>query len=56
MLQRLFTGGIGALSDTGVMGDPHGLSDAIGELCVHRVADMIAAHFTGRMEAGGPRS
>jgi creatinine amidohydrolase len=56
VLQRLFTGGIKALSDTGVMGDPHGLSDAIGELCVQRVADMIAAHFTERMGAGAPRS
>jgi creatinine amidohydrolase len=52
VLQRLFTGGIRALSDTGVMGDPHGLSDAIGELCVQRVADMIAASFTDRMRAG----
>ena len=52
VLQRLFTGGIRALSDTGVMGDPHGLSDAIGELCVQRVADMIAASFTDRMQAG----
>ncbi|MBY3552281.1 creatininase family protein [Modestobacter lapidis] len=53
VLQRLFTGGIKALSDTGVMGDPHGFSSAIGELCVQRVADMIAAHFAGRMQAGG---
>jgi creatinine amidohydrolase len=53
VLQRLFTGGIKALSDTGVMGDPHGLSDGIGELCVQRVADLIAAHFTRRM-ADGP--
>jgi creatinine amidohydrolase len=53
VLQRLFTGGIHALSDTGVMGDPHGLSSAIGEVCVQRVADMIAAHFTARMSAGG---
>lgn len=52
VLQRLFTGGIRALSDTGVLGDPHGLSDAIGELCVQRVADMIAASFTDRMQAG----
>jgi creatinine amidohydrolase len=56
VLQRLFTGGIKALSDTGVMGDPHGLSDAIGELCVQRVADMIAAHFTRRMAADAERS
>jgi creatinine amidohydrolase len=51
VLQQLFTGGIKALSDTGIMGDPHGLSDAIGQLCVQRVADMIAAHFTERMRA-----
>jgi len=51
VLQRLFTGGIQALSDTGVMGDPHGFSSAIGEVCVQRVADMIAAHFTARMAA-----
>jgi len=51
VLQRLFTGGIHALSDTGVMGDPHGFSGAIGEVCVQRVADMIAAHFTARMAA-----
>jgi creatinine amidohydrolase len=51
VLQRLFTGGIHALSDTGVMGDPHGFSGAIGEVCVQRVADMIAAHFTERMAA-----
>ena len=53
VLQRLFTGGIQALSDTGVMGDPHGFASAIGEVCVQRVADMIAAHFTARMAAGG---
>ena len=56
VLQRLFAGGIKALSDTGVMGDPHGLSDAIGELCVQRVADLIAAHFTRRLAAGAERS
>ena len=56
VLQRLFTGGIQALSDTGVMGDPHGLSDAIGELCVQRVASLIAAHFTQRMAADAERS
>ena len=51
VLERLFTGGIKALSDTGVMGDPHGLTTAIGELCVQRVADMIAASFSERMRA-----
>ena len=56
VLQRLFTGGIRALSDTGVMGDPHGFSEAIGELCVQRVADLIAAHFTARMGADAPPS
>ena len=49
VLERLFTGGIKALSDTGVMGDPHGFSSAIGAACVRRVADMIAGHFTERM-------
>jgi creatinine amidohydrolase len=53
VLERLFTGGIGALSDTGVMGDPHGFSEAIGALCVQRVADMIAGHFTERMALPG---
>ncbi|MBM7809118.1 creatinine amidohydrolase [Geodermatophilus bullaregiensis] len=52
VLERLFTGGIGALSDTGVMGDPHGFSEAIGALCVQRVADVIAGHFTERMALG----
>ena len=56
VLRRLFTGGIHGLSDTGVMGDAHGFSDAIGELCVQRVADMIAAHFTERMKAEGRQS
>ena len=56
VLDRLFTGGIKALSETGVMGDPHGFSGAIGEVCVQRVADMIAAHFAERMAAGSPRS
>jgi creatinine amidohydrolase len=49
LLDRLFTGGIKALSDTGVMGDPHGFSSAIGEVCVQRVADMIAGHFAARL-------
>jgi creatinine amidohydrolase len=49
VLERLFTGGIKALSDTGVMGDPHGFSSAIGAACVQRVADMLAGHFTERM-------
>lgn len=48
VLERLFTGGIKALSDTGVMGDPHGYSSAIGAVCVQRVADMIAGHFAER--------
>jgi creatinine amidohydrolase len=56
VLQRLFTGGIKALSDTGVMGDPHGHSSAIGEVCVRRVADMIAAHFAERMATAPGRS
>jgi creatinine amidohydrolase len=56
VLQRLFTGGIRALSDTGVMGDAHGVSDAIGELCVQRVADLIAAHFTDAMRASAGES
>ena len=56
VLQRLFTGGIEALSDTGVLGDPHGLSDAIGELCVQRVADLIASHFTERMRTDARRA
>jgi creatinine amidohydrolase len=56
VLQRLFTGGIRALSDTGVMGDPHGFSDAIGELCVQRVADLIAASFTDQMQAAARES
>ncbi len=51
VLQRMFTDGVRAMSDNGVMGDPHGLSSAIGELCVQRVADMIADHFTERMKA-----
>lgn len=50
-LQRMFTGGVRAISDTGVIGDPHGLSTAIGELCVQRVADVLATHFTERLEA-----
>lgn len=54
VLERLFTGGIKALSDTGVMGDPHGFSAAIGARCVQRVADLIAAHFSERM--GRPSS
>jgi creatinine amidohydrolase len=49
VLQRMFTGGVEAISDNGVMGDPHGLSGPIGELCVRRVADMIADHFRQRM-------
>jgi creatinine amidohydrolase len=49
LLDRLFTGGIKALSDTGVMGDPHGFASAIGEVCVQRVADMIAGHFAARL-------
>lgn len=49
VLERLFTSGIKALSDTGVMGDPHGFSSAIGAVCVQRVADMIASHFAERM-------
>jgi creatinine amidohydrolase len=49
VLERLFTGGIKALSDTGVMGDPHGFSEAIGAQCVQRVADMIAGRFSERM-------
>ena len=56
VLQRLFTGGIRALSATGVMGDPHGFSDAIGALCVQRVADMIAKHFSEQMTADTRRS
>lgn len=48
-LERLFTSGIGALSDTGVLGDPHGFSSGIGELCVQRVADVLAEHFAERM-------
>jgi creatinine amidohydrolase len=54
MLQRLFTDGMPALSANGVLGDPHGLSDAIGEVCVQRVADMIADSFAARMRDAAP--
>jgi creatinine amidohydrolase len=53
VLERLFTGGIKALSDTGVMGDAHGFAAAIGEVCVQRVADLVAAAFRERMAATG---
>jgi creatinine amidohydrolase len=49
MLQRLFNDGMTALSENGVLGDAHGWSSAVGEVCVQRVADMIADHFTRRM-------
>jgi creatinine amidohydrolase len=55
VLQRLFTGGVQALSDTGVLGDPHGLSAAIGASCVQRVADVIADHFSRRMGGAAGR-
>jgi creatinine amidohydrolase len=56
VLERLFTGGLKAISDTGVMGDPHGFSSDIGELCVRRVADLIATHFQERMAGDQGRS
>jgi creatinine amidohydrolase len=56
VLDRMFTGGVKAITDTGVMGDPHGLSSAIGELCVQRVADLIATHFQERMAVDQGRS
>jgi creatinine amidohydrolase len=55
-LEGMFTGGLKAITDTGVMGDPHGLSGDIGELCVQRVADLIAAHFQERMAVDEGRS
>jgi creatinine amidohydrolase len=56
VLERMFTGGIKAISDNGILGDAHGLSAAIGELCVQRVADMIAGHFAERMLVDDARS
>ena len=42
---RIFTEGIRAVTPTGVLGDARGMSREVGEACLAKVADAIAAEF-----------
>lgn len=42
---RIFTEGFRAVTPTGVLGDARGMSCEVGEACLARVADAIAAEF-----------
>lgn len=57
LLHKLFTEGLMSISDTGILGDPHGFNQEIGRRCVERGADMIAGYFDARLrEVDGDHS
>ncbi len=48
LLSRVFTDGIKAITPSGVLGDPHGMSSELGFACLNAVADLLAKHATTR--------
>lgn len=42
VLARIWAGGIEAVAPNGVLGDPHGMSVALGEACLDAVAERLA--------------
>ena len=51
--ERVRSEGIHTLSDTGVIGDPTGMSAELGRACIDSMATMLAAYFEARLERGG---
>jgi creatinine amidohydrolase len=49
VLARLFEHGIDAVTPNGVLGDPRGMSAALGLRCIAETADLIAEHFRAAM-------
>jgi creatinine amidohydrolase len=45
VLERVFREGIGAVTSNGILGDPRGMSEAIGRRCIAETADLLADHF-----------
>ncbi|MFQ5537612.1 MAG: creatininase family protein [Gemmatimonadota bacterium] len=50
---RIFREGFPSVTPNGILGDARGMSAAIGEACLSRGADAIAAAFRGRDEGAG---
>jgi creatinine amidohydrolase len=48
LLDRAFQDGIGAVSANGVLGDPEGASERIGEACLDAVTSLIADYARAR--------
>jgi creatinine amidohydrolase len=51
VIARLFRDGIGAIAPNGVLGDPHGMSAAIGLRCIAETAEMMAAYFRDQLQS-----
>lgn len=47
-LEIVFRDGLKAITPTGVLGDPRGMSAALGERVISATADVLVAHFEGR--------
>jgi creatinine amidohydrolase len=43
--RRLISGGFRDVTPNGILGDARGMSRAIGERCLHDLANVVAAHF-----------
>jgi creatinine amidohydrolase len=45
LMERIFRDGFRSVTPNGILGDPRGMSAEIGERCIARAADAIAADF-----------
>ena len=48
VIDRIIRDGFASVTPTGILGDARGMSKEIGERCIDELADVMAAHFSGR--------
>lgn len=46
VLETMWRDGLRAVSQNGILGDPHGSSDAIGRACIEDIASLLVKSFT----------
>jgi len=47
-VERMGRDGIGSIAPNGILGDPRGMSKAIGRRCIEELVEMLAAHARER--------
>ena len=48
VIERIIRDGFASVTPTGILGDARGMSKEIGQRCIDELADVMAAHFSGR--------